>query len=170
MMLDFKLSPELEAHEPPEARGLDRDQVRLLVGGPQGVSHHHFPELPALLEPGDVLLDYAPQTLSNETTDASGAASTTIKILGSAQRRRRGAVLQHGSLLLNTPPAAPELVGLNDAAGLAITPSAMAAVLPGTLSEALQVNFIKWSFPSKLRQTAEEQSERFASPAWTGRR
>ena len=53
---DFVLSPDLEAHEPPEARGLARDQVRLLVGGPDGVSHHHFPELPALLEPGDVLV------------------------------------------------------------------------------------------------------------------
>ena len=29
--LDFSLPPELEAHEPPEARGLRRDQVRLLV-------------------------------------------------------------------------------------------------------------------------------------------
>ncbi len=53
---DFVLSPDLEAHEPPEARGLARDQVRLLVGRPDGVSHHHFPELPALLEPGDVLV------------------------------------------------------------------------------------------------------------------
>lgn len=53
---DFVLSPDLEAHEPPEARGLARDQVALLVGGPQGVAHHHFPELPALLQPGDVLV------------------------------------------------------------------------------------------------------------------
>lgn len=34
------------------------------------------------------------------------------KILGSAQRRRRGAVLQHGSLLLQTSEYAPELIGL----------------------------------------------------------
>ncbi|HCT79503.1 MAG TPA: queuosine biosynthesis protein [Micromonosporaceae bacterium] len=53
---DFTLSPDLEAHEPPEARGLARDQVRMLVGGPDGVAHHHFPELPHLLEPGDVLV------------------------------------------------------------------------------------------------------------------
>ncbi len=36
------------------------------------------------------------------------------KILGSAQRRRRGAVLQHGSLLLKASPFAPELPGLAD--------------------------------------------------------
>ncbi len=38
----------------------------------------------------------------------------THKIAGSAQRRWRGAVLQHGSILLAASPAAPELRGLND--------------------------------------------------------
>ena len=36
------------------------------------------------------------------------------KILGSAQRRRRGAVLQHGSLLLEASEHVPELRGLHD--------------------------------------------------------
>jgi lipoyl(octanoyl) transferase len=36
------------------------------------------------------------------------------KIAGSAQRRRQGAVLQHGSLLWERSPAAPELPGLAD--------------------------------------------------------
>ena len=36
------------------------------------------------------------------------------KILGSAQRRRRGAVLQHGSLLLKASDHVPELHGLRD--------------------------------------------------------
>lgn len=36
------------------------------------------------------------------------------KVLGSAQRRRRGAVLQHGSLLLNASPHAPQFPGLAD--------------------------------------------------------
>ena len=46
----------LAATEPPEARGLPRDGVRLLVGGPDGVSHHRFPDLPQLLAAGDVLV------------------------------------------------------------------------------------------------------------------
>jgi lipoyl(octanoyl) transferase len=41
------------------------------------------------------------------------------KIAGSAQRRRRGAVLQHGSVLLRRSPAAPELPGLEDLSGKA---------------------------------------------------
>ena len=36
------------------------------------------------------------------------------KVLGSAQRRRRGAILQHGSLLLVRSPHAPEFPGLID--------------------------------------------------------
>lgn len=44
------------ASEPPEARGLDRDGVRLLVGGSRGVTHHRFTELPGQLAAGDVLV------------------------------------------------------------------------------------------------------------------
>lgn len=36
------------------------------------------------------------------------------KVIGSAQRRRKGAILQHGSLLLETSPLAPELPGLRN--------------------------------------------------------
>jgi len=35
-----------------------------------------------------------------------------FKVLGSAQRRRRGAVLQHGSLLMHASPFAPDFPGL----------------------------------------------------------
>ena len=36
------------------------------------------------------------------------------KVVGSAQRRRRGAVLQHGSVLLETSPHAPDIPGILD--------------------------------------------------------
>lgn len=36
------------------------------------------------------------------------------KILGSAQRRRRGAILQHGSLLLGASPLTPDHLGLRE--------------------------------------------------------
>ncbi len=39
------------------------------------------------------------------------------KICGSAQRRRRGAILQHGSLLLERSPQAPELPGIEELTG-----------------------------------------------------
>ena len=42
------------------------------------------------------------------------------KVAGSAQRRCRGAVLQHGSVLLGRSAAAPELPGLRDLTGKSI--------------------------------------------------
>ncbi len=56
--LEFTLPPELEAHEPPEARGLRRDQVRLLVTfrANDRVIHARFADLPGLLSPDDLLV------------------------------------------------------------------------------------------------------------------
>lgn len=55
---DFVLPPDLEAHEPPEARGLRRDEVRLLVTYRDGrrLVHRRFAELPDVLGPGDLLV------------------------------------------------------------------------------------------------------------------
>jgi len=39
-----------------------------------------------------------------------------VKVIGSAQRRRRGALLQHGSVLLSESPYAPGIQGLCDVA------------------------------------------------------
>ena len=55
----------------------------------------------------------------------------TTKIAGSAQRRRRGAVLQHGSVLLRRSPAAPELPALEDAAGKTVEADATRRALAG---------------------------------------
>jgi S-adenosylmethionine:tRNA ribosyltransferase-isomerase len=55
--LDFELPPELEAREPPEARGLRRDEVRLLVSrGCDEPVHAHFAELARFLQPGDLVV------------------------------------------------------------------------------------------------------------------
>jgi S-adenosylmethionine:tRNA ribosyltransferase-isomerase len=58
MTVHFALEPDLEAHQPPEARGLRRDEVRMLVGRRRTteVSHHRFADLATLLDPGDVLV------------------------------------------------------------------------------------------------------------------
>jgi S-adenosylmethionine:tRNA ribosyltransferase-isomerase len=60
----FDLPRELEAHEPPEARGMARDDVRLLVSrlGAAPV-HAGFRDLPEILEPGDLLVINTSATL-----------------------------------------------------------------------------------------------------------
>jgi S-adenosylmethionine:tRNA ribosyltransferase-isomerase len=51
------LDPTLEAHEPPEVRGCDRADVRLLVShGADDVVHGTFADLPAALRRGDVVV------------------------------------------------------------------------------------------------------------------
>jgi S-adenosylmethionine:tRNA ribosyltransferase-isomerase len=55
--LDFALPDALSAHEPPEARGLTRDSVRLLVSrGSAEPLHRRFTDLPSLLDPGDLIV------------------------------------------------------------------------------------------------------------------
>jgi S-adenosylmethionine:tRNA ribosyltransferase-isomerase len=56
--LDFVLPYDLEAAEPPEERGLARDEVRLLVSYKEDdrVVHAGFRDLPDLLQSGDLLI------------------------------------------------------------------------------------------------------------------
>jgi len=56
--LDFELPASLEAHEPPESRGLARDGVRLLVSHMEddSLEHRRFVDLPDILWPGDLLV------------------------------------------------------------------------------------------------------------------
>src|SRR5262245_4114153 len=63
--LGFTLPPGLEAREPPEARGLPRDGVRMLVGRRESgeISDQRFPDLPAVLSPGDILVVNTSATL-----------------------------------------------------------------------------------------------------------
>ncbi len=72
--LDFELPPELEAGEPPEARGLSRDEVRLMVSwrADDRVTHATFRDLPRFLVPGDVVVINTSATL-NAALDATRA-------------------------------------------------------------------------------------------------
>jgi S-adenosylmethionine:tRNA ribosyltransferase-isomerase len=56
--LEFEVPPELEAAEPAEARGLARDEVRLMVSHftNDHIVHTRFRNLPEYLAPGDVLV------------------------------------------------------------------------------------------------------------------
>jgi S-adenosylmethionine:tRNA ribosyltransferase-isomerase len=56
--IEFSVPDALEAHEPPEARGLTRDAVRLLVSSPRSdrVVHARFADLSTWLRPGDLVV------------------------------------------------------------------------------------------------------------------
>lgn len=61
----FELPCALEAREPAEARGLRRDQVRMMVArrSDQSLAHKLFCELPDVLDPGDLLVVNVSATL-----------------------------------------------------------------------------------------------------------
>jgi S-adenosylmethionine:tRNA ribosyltransferase-isomerase len=63
--LAFQLPQALEAREPPEARGLARDEVRLMVAtrGEGSISHATFRDLPEFLRAGDLLVVNTSATL-----------------------------------------------------------------------------------------------------------
>ncbi len=72
----FELPAALEASVPPEARGLTRDAVRLLVAhrGDGSLVHGTFSELPSFLEEGDLVVINTSGTLAAEVpgTDHNG--------------------------------------------------------------------------------------------------
>ena len=57
-LFEFSLPPELEAAEPPEARGLQRDQVRLMVSkySDGHIKHARFDALPNFLDKDDAVV------------------------------------------------------------------------------------------------------------------
>ncbi|HEY7630308.1 MAG TPA: S-adenosylmethionine:tRNA ribosyltransferase-isomerase [Thermoleophilaceae bacterium] len=63
--LAFELPKALEAHEPPEARGLARDEVRLMVASRHdgAIAHATFRDLPEFLRAGDLLVINTSATL-----------------------------------------------------------------------------------------------------------
>jgi S-adenosylmethionine:tRNA ribosyltransferase-isomerase len=73
--LAFTLPRDREAHEPPEARGVPRDGVAMLVSRTAAgeIGHHAFTDLPALLLPGDLLVVNTSATLPAAVRLASPA-------------------------------------------------------------------------------------------------
>ncbi len=75
----YELPGHLEASEPPEARGLTRDAVRMLVAyrGTGGIVPSSFVFLPRFLDPGDLLVINTSGTLP-AAVDATADDGTTL--------------------------------------------------------------------------------------------
>jgi lipoyl(octanoyl) transferase len=93
------------------------------------------------------------------------------KIAGSAQRRRRGAVLQHGSVLLAASRFAPELPGIKELTAHSLEANLLAGLFQTALGNRLNM---KWDdsaeFGSIGIRSATLERDKFASAAWTFRR
>ena len=93
------------------------------------------------------------------------------KVAGSSQRKRRLAVLQHGSILLEQSASAPQLPGLAETAGPLTSANHLAEswshALADDLGLAIQRSVLDESIRVKAKQAYDS---RFAQPAWTQRR
>jgi S-adenosylmethionine:tRNA ribosyltransferase-isomerase len=80
-LTDFELPSELEATAPPEARGLARDKVRLMVSyrSDNHLEHARFDEIGKFLEPGDVLVINTSGTMP-AAMKASSAAGLPLEL------------------------------------------------------------------------------------------
>jgi S-adenosylmethionine:tRNA ribosyltransferase-isomerase len=80
-VVEFDLPESLEASEPPEARGLRRDGVRLMAAWrhDQRVEHARFADLPRFLEAGDLLVVNTSATLP-AAVDAVAPDGTALEM------------------------------------------------------------------------------------------
>ncbi|MGQ0636031.1 MAG: lipoate--protein ligase family protein [Planctomycetaceae bacterium] len=82
------------------------------------------------------------------------------KVVGSAQRRRKGAVLQHGSLILRRSVFAAEFPGLLDLSGLAEEPPGLTDVLAQKLGSALARQPTPGTLePQEIEQASDRERE-----------
>jgi len=110
---------------------------------------------------GDILLDQkstAPESLQH-------------KVVGSAQRRRQGTVLQHGSILLSQSQLTPELPGIRDASQLKLSVVDFLTDLSKRLQKKLCLEFEEGKLTDQLSEQAEQlQRTKYQAVSWTERR
>lgn len=105
--------------------------------------------------------------------DAEDLVVSGSKVLGSAQRRKAGALLQHGSLLLFGSARTPELPGLDGLCpGLEVGPiSGWAGPIRGRIAEALGLVEGERGLSSQEREEVLGIAVAvFGDPGWTDRR
>lgn len=154
--LEFVLPEALEAREPPEARGLSRDGVRLLVSSTRAdrIVHARFTDLPAFLRSGDLLVVNVSATIPAALT-ARRADGTEVALHVSTRLPADLVIVEFRNAALS----AGETVALPDggsAAVLAPYPrSSRLWVARLTLPEALLPYLSRWGRPVTYRYVRE---------------
>jgi S-adenosylmethionine:tRNA ribosyltransferase-isomerase len=135
MTATFALPPDAEATAPPEWRGLQRDEVRLMAVRPDGTTTVGFRDVPELLEPGDLVVINTSGTLPGRL----------------AARRADGVVVPlHWSTALDDGDWVVELRRPdNSGPDLGVEPGTVLA-LPGNVVITLLAGYPDPSRPSRL--------------------
>ena len=93
------------------------------------------------------------------------------KVTGSAQRRHKGAILQHGSILISRSPKAPELAGLTELTGSRWSHSALIEACLHEMAIILKLDLKDQESANLPRENVKTiQESKFGSDKWTNRR
>ena len=96
---------------------------------------------------------------------------TGHKVVGSAQRRPHGAMMQHGSILLRTSPHAPELPGIAELSGVTLKLQDLERAIVAELTQETGWNFVPTEWTSEDRHAATElERDKYATAAWNEKR
>jgi lipoyl(octanoyl) transferase len=95
----------------------------------------------------------------------------THKIVGSAQRRRRGALLQHGGVLMAASVHAPMLPGIQDLTGLCLSEQDVCNVISRQFSQHFSCRLQPgdWS-PCERNRIGVLATTQYTQPAWNLKR
>jgi len=89
------------------------------------------------------------------------------KVAGSAQRKGKGALLQHGSILFKQSPFAPSVPGILELAGVPVNPQEFI----GAVLKQLEWKFEPGDWTSEeLAAMAKIENEKYSSDEWNGKR
>lgn len=109
-----------------------------------------------------------------ERREAGDVLLGTYKIAGSAQRRRRATLLQHGSVLLRQSESAPELPGLFDLSNAKFEASEISQLWVRRIGRILGLGFdgnaVGGLSDDEHRLAEQIVKEVFTHPSWTNRR
>jgi lipoate-protein ligase A len=93
------------------------------------------------------------------------------KIAGSAQRKLRGALVQHGGILLAQSLAAPELPGIAELTGYLLSPEEVYSAVAEQFARATGWRLVPGEWEAEeVRQIDALVAGKYATPAWNERR
>jgi lipoate-protein ligase A len=95
----------------------------------------------------------------------------TSKVVGSAQRRQRGALLQHGAILLAASPHARVLPGILELTGIELDQRASARALLQTFARATgwELSPAEWT-AAEYEHIEELVATKYTQPVWNHKR
>ena len=93
------------------------------------------------------------------------------KVVGSAQRKQRGALLQHGAILLATSPHAPELPGIRELTGRSLAPGEIIPVVEREFAAHTGLRLTVGDWTVTERQRLEELVQmKYGQSSWNQKR